>query len=145
MNIETVLFLVYTKRRTTFDFTCLTRYHDFTSNWENELRRECDGMFILYSIINRASFVRIPYIVRTVLQYNQVSWVPMVLIGTFKDLENERQVSTSEAQALAAALNCPLFELDLHDNVEIHNVQAVLDAFYFSDLDPGSGKSCNVM
>jgi GTPase KRas protein len=70
---------------------------------------------LLYSITSRRSFSSIPKLHAKILRIFQL---PIALIGN--DIEDdERQVSTAEAQALANKLRCAFFEASVKGRVNV--------------------------
>ncbi|KAL6050304.1 Small G-protein Ras1 [Balamuthia mandrillaris] len=79
-----------------------------------------DGFLLVYSITNRSSFEHITNYRNEILQVKKKDMVPMVLVGNKTDLEEEREVATSEGWELAKRLGCGFIETSakLRLNVE---------------------------
>ncbi|MGQ4834009.1 MAG: GTP-binding protein [Candidatus Asgardarchaeia archaeon] len=80
--------------------------------------RGASGAIICYDVTNRKSFENIPKWISEVDQHCEE--IPMVLVGTKKDLEDQRQVSAEEGQKLASAYGMTFFETSAKtgENVE---------------------------
>jgi len=65
--------------------------------------RGSDGILYFYDITNQYSFDRVEFYARKV---QEVSNVPSILIGTKLDLNQNRQVKFTQAQALSSRLGC---------------------------------------
>ncbi|KAL6067412.1 Actin-1 [Balamuthia mandrillaris] len=69
-----------------------------------------DGFLLVYSITNRSSFEHIMNYRNEILQVKKKDMVPMVLVGNKTDLEEEREVATSEGWQLAKRLGYGFIE-----------------------------------
>ncbi|KAF8544540.1 ras family-domain-containing protein [Trichophaea hybrida] len=82
----------------------------------------------MYSVTSRNTFVTVTDNRREIAEIKQmaVEDVTIVLVGNKSDLEDEREVSTAEGEALANELGCHFFEISakLFDSVEraIHHL-----------------------
>jgi len=76
------------------------------------------GAIICYDITNKKSFDDLPKWLNEVDKYCEA--VPMVLVGTKKDLKDQRQVSVEEGKAFAEAYGMKFFETSAKtgENVE---------------------------
>lgn len=78
------------------------------------------GYLLVYSVTSRQSFTLIDIIRDKILDSIGTDSVPMVLIGNKCDLNFQRQVETSEGQALARKYKCQFLETSVRDNVNIN-------------------------
>lgn len=69
-----------------------------------------EGFVICYAITDRRSFEMAAECRKQIERVRCTESVPMVLVGNKCDLENSRQVSAEEGQALARQMNCPFYE-----------------------------------
>uniref|UniRef100_A0A2R5LJJ7 small monomeric GTPase n=1 Tax=Ornithodoros turicata TaxID=34597 RepID=A0A2R5LJJ7_9ACAR len=69
-----------------------------------------EGFVICYAITDRRSFEMAAECRKQIERVRCSESVPMVLVGNKCDLENSREVSTEEGQALASQMNCPFYE-----------------------------------
>ncbi len=65
---------------------------------------------LLYSVTSRRSFERIGGYRDMVLRVKDTYNVPMLLVACRCDLEEKREISTSEGQELALSLGCSIIE-----------------------------------
>jgi len=75
--------------------------------------RSGEGFVLLYSITDRSSFEEVERFRSKILNVKDVSSTkapPIVLVGNKADLQDLREVSTSEGQELAKIFNCDFFE-----------------------------------
>jgi len=69
------------------------------------------GFILTYAITSRSSYDEVCEQFRThILRVKDADKVPMILCGNKCDLEKERQVPKSEAEAIAKSWGCPFFE-----------------------------------
>ncbi|XP_017280483.1 GTP-binding protein GEM [Kryptolebias marmoratus] len=83
-----------------------------------------DAYLLLYSITDRASFLRASELRITLRRLRPVRHTPIILVGNKCDLVRRREVSTSEARACAAVFDCKFIETS---TAMQHNVW---EAFY---------------
>ena len=57
-----------------------------------------------------------------ILRVKDVAEVPMILVGNKCDLEEERDVTTSEGKELAKLFNCPFFETSAKARINVEEV-----------------------
>jgi len=72
--------------------------------------RSGDGVLLVYSTTSRSSFDEVVSLREQVLRCKDEERVPMVLVGNKADLEDQRQVSSSEGRDLAKSFGIPFFE-----------------------------------
>uniref|UniRef100_A0A3B3VEX6 GTP-binding protein n=1 Tax=Poecilia latipinna TaxID=48699 RepID=A0A3B3VEX6_9TELE len=69
-----------------------------------------DAYLLLYSITDRASFLRASELRITLRRFRPARHTPIILVGNKCDLVRRREVSTSEARASAAVFDCKFIE-----------------------------------
>ncbi|XP_034029445.1 GTP-binding protein GEM [Thalassophryne amazonica] len=69
-----------------------------------------DAYLLLYSITDRASFLRASELRITLRRYHPAHHTPIILVGNKCDLVRRREVSTSEGRACAAVYDCKFIE-----------------------------------
>ncbi|KAM8873289.1 ras-related protein Rap-2a-like [Synchiropus splendidus] len=72
--------------------------------------RNGQGFVLVYSLVNQQSFQDIKPMRDQIIRVKRYQQVPVVLVGNKVDLEDEREVSPSEGQALAEDWGCPFME-----------------------------------
>lgn len=82
--------------------------------------RSGEGFVLVYSITDRNSFRAASQYKTQFERVRRADDIPFILVGNKFDLENRRQVSTEEGQALARQFGCPFFETSaaLRHNVD---------------------------
>eukprot|EP00009_Paramoeba_aestuarina_P003523 CAMPEP_0201506296 /NCGR_PEP_ID=MMETSP0161_2-20130828/215_1 /ASSEMBLY_ACC=CAM_ASM_000251 /TAXON_ID=180227 /ORGANISM="Neoparamoeba aestuarina, Strain SoJaBio B1-5/56/2" /LENGTH=191 /DNA_ID=CAMNT_0047900343 /DNA_START=68 /DNA_END=643 /DNA_ORIENTATION=+ len=63
--------------------------------------RDCEGFVIIYSITSRSSFEQLPTFQEQVFRVKDTEQLPIMLVGNKCDLEDKREVSTSEGAEFA--------------------------------------------
>ena len=82
---------------------------EYTAMLELQIK-DHQGIILMYSIENRYSFEAIMRFYDLVIKSKQGMVIDLLLIGNKCDLEDKREVSLTEGQALAKRLKCPFFE-----------------------------------
>lgn len=109
------------------------------------------GFILMYSITSRASFLEAMSIREHILRAKDSNDVPMVLLGNKVDLENERQVSTSEVAVFAQTHAIPFSECSAKTRIHIDEpIHELLRRIPRTDINykivvvgaGGVGKSC---
>lgn len=77
------------------------------------------GYALVYSVTSKSSYELIKIIREKILNFSGTDWVPMVLVGNKKDLQNQRQVTTEEVKELAQQWNCQWVETSAKTNENI--------------------------
>ena len=72
--------------------------------------RSGEGFILVYSITDRNSFRAASQYKTQIERVRRADDIPVVLVGNKYDLENKREVSTEEGQALARQFGCPFYE-----------------------------------
>ena len=77
------------------------------------------GFMIVYSIIRRESFEEITYFKDRILKAQDSKKVALVVVGNKWDLEDDREVATSEGEELARSFGCPFMETSAKTKVNV--------------------------
>lgn len=82
---------------------------------DDECGQECymqsgDAYLLLYSITDRASFLRASELRISLRRYRPAEHTPIILVGNKCDLVRRREVSASEGRACAAVFDCKFIE-----------------------------------
>jgi len=88
-------------------------YSGLAENW----MRQGDGFVLVYSITSSASFEKLNNLHMLLLRSKEATKVPMVLVGNKCDLEHQRQVKKSEAEALSSSWGCKWLETSAKSSV----------------------------
>jgi len=80
------------------------------SAMRDQYMRTGQGFIMVYSITSRSSFEEIPKFHSQILRVKDTDLFPMMLVGNKSDLENGRQVTTTEGSDLARSFGCPFHE-----------------------------------
>merc|ERR1739848_43238 len=82
--------------------------------------RDCEGFIIIYSITGRNSFNQVTAFRNQVLKVKDTDTIPLMLVGNKCDLDDKREVETSEGEELAKKFNCQFKETSAktRENVE---------------------------
>ncbi|XP_006801377.1 GTP-binding protein GEM [Neolamprologus brichardi] len=87
--------------------------------WDSETDSECvyeqymqtgDAYLLLYSITDRASYLRASELRITLRRFRPAQNTPIILVGNKCDLVRRREVSVSEGRACAAVFDCKFIE-----------------------------------
>lgn len=76
--------------------------------------RNAEGIMLVYSVTDRASFEQIKSLyeqVKEAKEIDDLSLIPVVLVGNKIDLKDQRKVSTEEGKQFADELNIPFLEV----------------------------------
>ncbi|PRP87661.1 hypothetical protein PROFUN_02361 [Planoprotostelium fungivorum] len=100
------------------------------------------GFILVYSIIDRESFNRIPLLHAHLLQTKENPIVPCVLVGNKSDMAEDREVSLNEGQQLAKSFNCPYLEASARDRVNVDEIffEVVRQVRTQDDKNPNKSK-----
>lgn len=66
---------------------------------------------MVYAVTMKDTFQAVARFYDHIVSVKGKEEVPMILVGSKRDLEEQRQVSTEEGQELAKKLGCPFFEV----------------------------------
>ena len=96
-----------------------TAGQDEYSAMREQYMRNGEGFLIVYSVTSRDSFERVKKFYDHILRVKEKSSVPIVVVGTKSDLEEQRQVTAKEGKELAKELNCKFFEASSLSRVNV--------------------------
>ncbi|KAF2672301.1 ras protein [Microthyrium microscopicum] len=80
------------------------------SAMREQYMRTGEGFLLIYSITSRQSFEEILTFQQQILRVKDKDYFPIIVVGNKCDLENEREVSFEEGQALARQFGCKFIE-----------------------------------
>jgi len=80
------------------------------SAMREQYMRTGEGFLLIYSITSRQSFEEIATFQQQILRVKDQDYFPIIVVGNKCDLENEREVSVEEGQALARRFGCNFIE-----------------------------------
>uniref|UniRef100_A0A3Q3IDC3 GTP-binding protein n=1 Tax=Monopterus albus TaxID=43700 RepID=A0A3Q3IDC3_MONAL len=84
---------------------------DTDSEWAQECYMQTgDAYLLLYSITDRASFLRASELRITLRRFRPAQHTPIILVGNKCDLVRRREVSVSEGRTCAAVFDCKFIE-----------------------------------
>lgn len=83
--------------------------------WDSESDQDClmqsgDAYLLLYSITDRASFLRASELRIILRRYRPAEQTPIILVGNKCDLVRRREISSNEGRACAAVFDCKFIE-----------------------------------
>jgi len=81
-----------------------------------------DGFLVVYSIIDKATFLEAESLYGDVLRVRDADAVPLLLVGNKCDLSNQREVSNTEGQEKAAQWRVPFYETSAKTDTNISEV-----------------------
>eukprot|EP01094_Clydonella_sp_ATCC50884_P018222 TRINITY_DN3331_c0_g2_i1.p2 TRINITY_DN3331_c0_g2~~TRINITY_DN3331_c0_g2_i1.p2 ORF type:complete len:223 (-),score=74.20 TRINITY_DN3331_c0_g2_i1:273-851(-) len=81
-----------------------------------------EGFLCVYSITMRDTFVATHRFYDHILQVKNKEEVPLILVGSKCDLENDREVSNGEGKELSENWGCPFFETSAKTRVNVDEV-----------------------
>jgi GTPase KRas protein len=85
-----------------------------------------EGFVLVYSITSRESLRRMEDFQTQIGQVTNKKYFPMVLVGSKCDLEEQREVTFGEGEALAQKFICPFFEASALTRVNVQEIFAAL-------------------
>ncbi|ELP89545.1 hypothetical protein EIN_220070 [Entamoeba invadens IP1] len=98
---------------------------------------ESDGFVVQYSITSKESFNDVPNSINTIMMYKQIddiSKIPVVIVGNKTDLEKDRAVSTDDGQNLAEKYNSPFIEISVKMKIGVRDVfEKLLEIMIFRE------------
>ena len=95
--------------------------------------RFSEGFVVVYSITQNYSFLDVETLIERIHRVKDDESVPIVLVGNKCDLEDERQVSTEEAQCVADKFGIPFLEVSAKTN---HNVDKMFETIVSEIVEP---------
>ncbi|XP_029348837.1 ras-related protein Rap-2a isoform X2 [Anarhichas minor] len=106
------------------------------------------GFILVYSLVNQQSFQDIKPMRDQIIRVKRYEKVPVILVGNKVDLESEREVSSSEGQALAEEWGCPFMETSAKSKTMVDELFAEIvrqmDYAAQPDKDDPCCSSCNI-
>ncbi|XP_067298336.1 ras-related protein Rap-2a [Pseudorasbora parva] len=106
------------------------------------------GFILVYSLVNQQSFQDIKPMRDQIIRVKRYERVPVILVGNKVDLDNEREVSSSEGQALAEEWGCPFMETSAKSKTMVDELfsEIVRQMDYASqpDKEDPCCSSCNI-
>eukprot|EP01115_Flamella_aegyptia_P014573 TRINITY_DN836_c2_g1_i1.p1 TRINITY_DN836_c2_g1~~TRINITY_DN836_c2_g1_i1.p1 ORF type:complete len:193 (+),score=52.81 TRINITY_DN836_c2_g1_i1:74-652(+) len=91
---------------------------EYSAMRDNYLRTG-QGFLMVYSITSHSSFDEVMGLREQVYRVKDEDSVPVVLAGNKCDLENDRKVTTQEAQELAKKFEVPFFETSAKSRINV--------------------------
>lgn len=82
--------------------------------------QSCKGVIVTYSLSDRESFSKVPYLVRKIR--SETTHLPIVLVGTKLDLAYCREVSYCEGAKVAEGLKVPFLETSAKDGTNVEQL-----------------------
>lgn len=89
------------------------------SAMREQYMRTGEGFLLVFSVTDKSSFDEIPRFHTQILRVKDKDEFPMILVGNKSDLENERNVSTAEAQELGRKLKIPYLESSAKNRINV--------------------------
>jgi GTPase KRas protein len=91
------------------------------SAMREQYMRTGEGFMLVYSITSRQSFEEIMTFQQQILRVKDRDYFPIILVGNKCHLENERQVSRQEGEALARSFDCRFIETSPKSRINVDN------------------------
>lgn len=82
------------------------------------------GFVVVYSVTNRQTFQDIKIMKDQIMRVKGVDRVPIILVGNKADLEHLREVSSTDALALAEMWDCPFMEASAKSRTNVNELFA---------------------
>ena len=76
---------------------------------------------VVYSITSRQNFEEVMTFQQQILRVKDKDYFPMIIVGNNCHLENERQVSKQEGEALARSFGCRFIETSARSWINVDN------------------------
>lgn len=89
------------------------------SAMREQYMRTGEGFLLVFSVTDKSSFDEIPRFHTQILRVKDKDEFPMILVGNKSDLENERTVSTAEAQELGRKLKITYLESSAKQRINV--------------------------
>ncbi|KAH6996147.1 ras-like protein [Ilyonectria robusta] len=89
------------------------------SAMREQYMRTGEGFLLVYSITSRQSFEEITTFQQQILRVKDKDYFPMVVVGNKCDLENEREVTRQEGEALARSFGCKFIETSAKSRINV--------------------------
>ena len=94
------------------------------------------GFLMVYAINAQATFSDLKEIRERLLRIKDTTNVPMVLVGNKNDLEESRQVSRDQGQAMARQFNCAFLETSAKKKNNVENVRKLKSIYKTGRINP---------
>ena len=108
------------------------RFHSLTTAFY----KQSQGMIICFDITRKKTYDSVRRWM-SACQDNCETGIPIILVGNKCDLEEDRQVETSDAEALAAEFKVQYFEISAKTNQNISKVfDEIVDMIYLARFAP---------
>ena len=91
------------------------------SAMREQYMRTGEGFMLVYSITSRQSFEEVRTFQQQILRVKDRDYFPIIVVGNRCHLENERQVSKQEGEALARSFGCPFTETSSKCRINVDN------------------------
>lgn len=91
------------------------------SAMREQYMRTGEGFLLIYSITSRQSFEEVMTFQQQILRVKDKDYFPIILVGNKCDLEDERQVSRQEGEALAREFGCKSIETSAKHRINVDN------------------------
>jgi GTPase KRas protein len=91
------------------------------SAMREQYMRTGEGFMLVYSITSRQSFEEVLTFQQQILRVKKLDYFPIIVVGNKCDLENERQVSKQEGEALARSFGCKVIETSAKSRINVDN------------------------
>jgi len=89
------------------------------SAMREQYMRTGEGFLLVFSVTDKSSFEEIPRFHTQILRVKDKEEFPMILVGNKSDLENERTVSTADAQELGRKLKISYLESSAKQRINV--------------------------
>lgn len=89
------------------------------SAMREQYMRSGEGFVLVYAINSRPSFEEIQTFYQQILRVKDTDFIPMTLVGNKCDLENEREISTTEGKDMARKMNAKFVESSARYRVNV--------------------------
>ena len=102
--------------------------------------RECAGALLVFDVGRRKTFQKLDYWREQVHLHNKYRNVPIILIGN--KIDNQREVTTSEAEKYAKKYNIKYIETSAKNNIHMQDCYNLLVNEIYNTMDkelPGTG------
>lgn len=99
---------------------------EYSSALQDKFIRSGEGFLCVYSITSMQTFKKIKDLRERITWTLDNDNVPMVLIGNKSDLEEQREVSREQGEALAKEFKCPFFEASAKNAVNVADAVEML-------------------
>ncbi|KAI6247805.1 Ras-like protein [Erysiphe necator] len=91
------------------------------SAMREQYMRTGEGFLLVYSITSRQSFDEILVFQQQILRVKDKDYFPIIVVGNKCDLENDRQVSEAEGEALSRSFGCKFIETSAKSRINVDN------------------------